>query len=105
MRTISVFCFVLKNSQEMKDMKMQCIKLQVAVSDVHSDSNQNVDLFSDLGVLPDAISEETGTAVECLQCVISWEDSCRITVIAYKDNVKVPVTVATEETSFSALFK
>jgi hypothetical protein len=102
----------------MKDLKMHCIKLQVAVSDVHSDSNQNVglsdvhsdsnqnvDLFSDLGVLPDAISEDNGTAVECLQCVISWEDSCRLTVIAYKDNVKVPVTVATEETSFSALFK
>ena len=65
-------------------MKVQytSIKLQIAVSDVDSRCNQIVDLFSDLGVLPDVISEDTGTAVEYLQCVKSWEDSCRITVIA-----------------------
>jgi len=66
----------------MKDLKMQCIKMQIAVSDVHSHSDQNVDLFSDLGVLPDVISEDTGTAVEYLRCVKSLEDSCRLTVIA-----------------------
>jgi hypothetical protein len=85
MRTISVFCFVSRNSQEMKGLKMQSIKLQIAVSAVDSHCIQNVDPFSDLGVLPD-----TGTAVKYLHCLKHWEGSCRITVIAYKDNVKGP---------------
>jgi hypothetical protein len=71
MGTISVFCFVSRNSQEIKDLKMQCIKLQIAVSEIDSHGIQNVDLFSDLGVLPDVISEDTGTAVEYIQCVKS----------------------------------
>ena len=50
MRTISVFCFVSRNSQEMKDMKMHYIKLQIAVSYVDSHDIQNVHRFSDLGV-------------------------------------------------------
>jgi hypothetical protein len=50
---------------------MYTIKLQIAVSDADSHDNQNVDLFSDLGVLQDVISEDAGTAVECLQCVKS----------------------------------
>jgi hypothetical protein len=41
-------------------------------------------------VLPDVISEDTGTAVEYIQCVKSWEVSYRITVIVYKDKVEGP---------------
>jgi len=61
------FCFVSRNSQEMRYMKMQ-----IAVSCVDSHDIQNVDLFSDLRVLPDVISEDTTTAVEYLQGVKSW---------------------------------
>jgi hypothetical protein len=50
----------------MKDPKMQCVKLLIAVSDLDSYGNQNVDLFSDLGVLTEFISEDNGTAVEYL---------------------------------------
>jgi hypothetical protein len=46
-----------------------------------------VSLFSDVGVLQEVISEDTCAAVECLQCVKWRVGSCRITVIAYKDNV------------------
>jgi hypothetical protein len=53
----------------MKDLKMQLIKLQIAVSDVDSHGIQNVSLFSDVGVLQEVISEDTCAAVECLQCV------------------------------------
>jgi len=52
-------------------MKMQYIKLQLAVSRVDSHDIQNVDLFSDLRVLQDFICENTTTAVEYLQCVKS----------------------------------
>ena len=41
-------------------------------------------------MLPEVISEDTCTVFEYLQCVKSWEGSCRITVIAYKDNVNGP---------------
>ena len=69
---------------------MWCIKLLIAVSEIDYHGIQNVEPFSDLGVLPDVISEDIGTTVEDFQCVKSWEVSCQITVIVYKDSVKSP---------------
>ena len=77
------------------------MKLNIAVSDVDSHGINNVDLFSELRVLPEVISEDTGTSLQDLQCVQSWEGSCLITVIAYRIMLTVPVTLATGEISFS----
>ena len=54
---------------------MWCIKLLIAVSEIDYHGIQNVEPFSDLGVLPDVISEDIGTTVEDFQCVKMWNRS------------------------------
>lgn len=84
------------------DLKLQSMKLHIAVSDVDSHGINKCAHALRTWVLPVVTSEDTGTSLQDLQCAQVWEGSCLITVVAYRVLLTVPVTLAIGEKSFSA---
>jgi hypothetical protein len=103
--TLFGFLYNINTMRQLNDdgLLKCCMDLDLALRSESSRNLDGADLCAELKIFREIVPENVRTAIQCLQYLRSTRYSFPNTAIAYRILLTVPVTVASDERSFSKL--